>query len=137
MDNRELLARVIQCEAGGEGDEGMRAVASVILNRVHQLQGEYGGYNTVRDVVFAPYQFECALSNRQQSLFNMSPTWEHYAIADWALSGGRLGSTGDALWFFNPFSQNCPDRFPNQNGYLINRIGDHCFYAPTNSYYST
>ena len=26
---RELLARIIQCEAGGEGDNGMRAVASV------------------------------------------------------------------------------------------------------------
>ena len=26
---RELLARIIQCEAGGEGDNGMRAVAHV------------------------------------------------------------------------------------------------------------
>ena len=25
---RELLARIIQCEAGGEGDNGMRAVAT-------------------------------------------------------------------------------------------------------------
>lgn len=24
---RELLARIIQCEAGGEGDNGMKAVA--------------------------------------------------------------------------------------------------------------
>ena len=31
---RELLARVIQCEAGGEGDIGMKAVASVLMNRV-------------------------------------------------------------------------------------------------------
>ena len=26
---RELLARIIQCEAGGEGDNGMKAVAPV------------------------------------------------------------------------------------------------------------
>lgn len=26
---RELLARIVQCEAGGEGDNGMRAVARV------------------------------------------------------------------------------------------------------------
>ena len=32
---RELLARMIQCEAGGEGDIGMKAVASVIMNRVN------------------------------------------------------------------------------------------------------
>ena len=34
MDDVELLARTIQCEAGGEGDNGMKAVASVIMNRV-------------------------------------------------------------------------------------------------------
>lgn len=27
---RELLARIVQCEAGGEGDNGMRAVATVV-----------------------------------------------------------------------------------------------------------
>ncbi|MDE6401164.1 MAG: cell wall hydrolase, partial [Clostridiales bacterium] len=46
MNDIELLARIIQCEAGGEGDTGMRAVASVIMNRVQQMQGEYGRYNT-------------------------------------------------------------------------------------------
>ena len=30
---RELLARLIKCEAGGEGDDGMAAVASVVRNR--------------------------------------------------------------------------------------------------------
>ena len=30
--DRELLARLIECEAGGEGDNGMRAVASVVMN---------------------------------------------------------------------------------------------------------
>ena len=30
---RELFARLIQCEAGGEGDDGMGAVASVVGNR--------------------------------------------------------------------------------------------------------
>ena len=32
---RELLARIIQCEAGGEGDNGMKAVATFIMNRVN------------------------------------------------------------------------------------------------------
>lgn len=38
---RELLARLIKCEAGGEGDNGMRAVASVVMNRVNAYSGEY------------------------------------------------------------------------------------------------
>ena len=36
---RELIARMIQCEAGGEGDNGMKAVASVIMNRVNDPNG--------------------------------------------------------------------------------------------------
>ena len=39
--DRELLARLIQCEAGGEGDIGMKAVAGVVMNRVHAVGGEY------------------------------------------------------------------------------------------------
>ena len=39
--DRELLARLIQCEAGGEGNTGMAAVASVVMNRVNAAGGEY------------------------------------------------------------------------------------------------
>ena len=35
LSDLEILARLIQCEAGGEGENGMQAVASVIMNRVH------------------------------------------------------------------------------------------------------
>ena len=33
MDTRELFARLIQCEAGGEGTDGMMGVATVVMNR--------------------------------------------------------------------------------------------------------
>mgnify|MGYP000000655740 CR=1 FL=1 len=46
MTDLELFARLIQCEAGGEGDNGMKAVASVVMNRVRTSVGEYGRYNT-------------------------------------------------------------------------------------------
>ena len=35
--DRELLARLIQCEAGGEGENGMKAVSGV-LGRFMSLQ---------------------------------------------------------------------------------------------------
>ncbi len=136
MSDIDILARLIQCEAGGEGIQGMQAVASVVMNRVEQTLGEYGRYNTIRDVVYAPRQFECA-SNQQQSIPNMNPEQIHYDIALWAINGGRLPDLIDALWFFNPYSENCRNRFPNENGYFQTRIGDHCFYSPTNSYFST
>ena len=52
---RELLARIIQCEAGGEGDNGMKAVASVVMNRVNVPYGEYARISqdgSIRNIIF-------------------------------------------------------------------------------------
>lgn len=38
---RELFARLIECEVGGEGDDGMKAVATVIMNRTNAEYGEF------------------------------------------------------------------------------------------------
>ena len=53
--DRELLARIIQCEAGGEGDNGMKAVASVVMNRVNVSEGEYARISqggNIRNIIF-------------------------------------------------------------------------------------
>ena len=140
--DRELLARLIQCEAGGEGDNGMRAVASVVMNRVQTRIGEYGRYNTISAVVYQPGQFNCAattLSGRQnlQNIYNMNPSQVHYDIASWAISGGRLANLWQALWFYNPYSPTCRNNFPSEVGYFNIRIGNHCFYNPTAAYAQT
>lgn len=41
MDTRELFARLIQCEAGGEGEDGMKAIATVVMNRATIDYGEF------------------------------------------------------------------------------------------------
>ena len=142
MTELELFARLIQCEAGGEGDNGMRAVASVVMNRVRTRVGEYGRYNTLRDVIFQTGQFNCArtvLGGRQnlQNIYNMNPEPIHYEIAEWAINGNRVTDLGEALWFYAPYSQPCREFFPNENGDWAARINGHCFYAPTESYYQT
>lgn len=142
---RELLARIIQCEAGGEGDTGMRAVATVVMNRVHVPGGEYfrTGQGNIQNVIFQQYQFDCARTEirgqyNSQNIYNMSPEPIHYEIADWALAGNVLGAVGNALWYYNPFSPNCEQYFPrNGSGILLTRINQHCFYAPTELYWST
>ena len=60
--DRELLARLIECEAGGEGENGMKAVASVVMNRVRSTGGEYArvGQGSIRKIIFQPGQFVCA-----------------------------------------------------------------------------
>ena len=144
--DRELLARMIQCEAGGEGDNGMRAVASVIMNRVNASDGEYARISqggSIRNILFQIGQFDCARETiggnyNSQNIYNMNPTEIHYEIADWALAGNKLNEVGECLWFFFFFSENCGPTFPyNGSGTFHTRLGEHCFYRPTSQYAST
>ena len=144
FSDRELLARLIQCEAGGDGDAGMRGVAGVIMNRVNAPGGEYlrVGQGSIRNIIFQPGQFTCVqefVGGRPnlQNIYNMRPEAIHYEIADWAIAGQRLYNVGQALWFFNPYSPNCQTYFPSNVGIFTARINEHCFYNPTDAYFQT
>jgi N-acetylmuramoyl-L-alanine amidase len=136
---------MIRCESEGEGENGMKAVASVIMNRVNVAYGEYlrEGQGNLRRVLQQPYQFTCYLTEiggvaNPQNVFNMSPRGVDYEIADWALSGYLLQGVDHSLWYMNPFVQTCPDYFPyNRSGVIHNRIGEHCFFIPTAFYAQT
>ena len=55
-----------------------------------------------------------------------------------AVSPSRiLSDVAQSLWFYNPFSTHCRPNFPSGVGYFQIRIGDHCFYNPTDAYYQT
>ena len=111
LDTRELFARLIQCEAGGEGTAGMQAVATVIMNRATTTVGEFARVNNggdVRAIITQPGQFVCMRETvggryNAQNVYNMTPTQEHYDIVDWALDGGRLAGVDESLFFFNPY----------------------------------
>ena len=144
--DRELLARMIQCEAGGEGDNGMKAVATVIMNRVYVSDGEYARISqggSIRNILYQEGQFDCARATiggryNSQNIYNMTPTEEHYWIADWALSGNKLSEIGECLWYLNPFKPSCSSTFPsNGSGTFHTRLGEHCFYRPTSKYKDT
>lgn len=145
MDARELFARMLRCEAEGEGENGMMAVATVVMNRVHVPYGEYfrTGQGDLRMVLEQPYQFTCYLTTiggapNPQNVFAMSPRGVDYEIADWALAGNALQGVDHSLWYMNPFNAQCPVYFPyNQSGVIHNRIGLHCFFIPTSYYAQT
>ena len=71
----------IQCEAGGEGEQGMAAVATVVMNRATATEGEFsrvGNGGDVRAVITQPGQFVCmresvAGSYNPQNVYNMTP----------------------------------------------------------------
>ena len=144
LSDRELLARLIECEAGGEGYDGMMAVGSVVMNRVTVISGEYArvGRGSIRNIIYQPGQFVCASETENgkynpQNIYNMRPSDIHFEIADRVIAGNRLPDFGQALWFYNPFSPNCRPTFPSEVGYFFTRLGEHCFYNPTDLYYYT
>ena len=143
---RELFARLIQCEAGGEGEAGMRAVARVIMNRATIQYGEFARVNRggdLRRIIEQEGQFSCmqnTLGGRpnRQNVWNMSPEELHYQIADWAMAGNNLPGIDHSLFFCNPHRPQCSPRFPpNGAGALHNRLNHHCFYIPTEQYAKT
>lgn len=124
----------------------MKAVATVITNRVNATEGEYSRISqggNVRNIIYQQGQFDCAtetIFNRYnpQNIYNMNPTDIHYYIADWALSGNKLNEIGDCLWYLNPFRPDCSSTFPsNGSGTFHTRFENHCFYRPTDKYKDT
>jgi N-acetylmuramoyl-L-alanine amidase len=143
--DRELLARILRCEAGGEGENGMKAVATCIMNRVRVSYGEYRriGQGDIRKVIYQKGQFDCMRSvlggvPNPQTIWANPPEDIHYSIADWALAGNRLFTVGASLWYFNPFVAVCPYTFPrNGSGNFQVRVVQHCYYNPTAQYAET
>lgn len=142
MSTRELFARMIKCEAGGEGIGGMQAVATTIMNRVHVAYGEYlrTGQGDLRRILEQPGQFTCHMTvvgglPNPQNIWNTAPEQIHFDIADWALAGNSHSGVIETLWYMNPFSVVCPPYFPyNRSGVQYNRIAEHCFFQPTELY---
>jgi len=143
--DRELLARILKCEAGGEGDNGMKAVATSIMNRVRVASGEYHriGQGDIRKILYQKGQYDCMRSvlggvANPQTIWANPPEQIHYDIADWALAGNRLFPIGASLWYFNPFAPGCPYLFPfNGSGSFQVSIVNHCYYNPTAAYFKT
>ena len=124
----------------------MKAVASVIMNRVNTPVGEYSRVSqggNLRNILFQAGQFDCATDNlfgryNAQNIYNMNPTDENYYIADWALSGNRLSNAGECLWYLNPYRPTCSTTFPaNGSGTFHAMIVNQCFYEPTSLYENT
>ena len=124
----------------------MKAVASVIMNRVNTPVGEYSRVSqggNLRNILFQAGQFDCASESllgryNAQNIYNMNPTDENYYIADWALSGNRLSNAGECLWYLNPYRPTCSTTFPsNGSGTFHARIVNQCFYEPTSIYENT
>lgn len=107
----EILAALIQCEAGGEPYEGQVAVGAVVMNRVRN-----GGYpNNITDVIYASGQFTPASGGKMASLILNKTTKASCVQAAQEAINGKC-NVGDALHF---------RRAGNREGLII---GNHVFW---------
>ena len=114
MTDLELFARLIQCEAGGEGDNGMKAVASVVMNRVRTSVGESEAAvcrNHLKELGISPLFSAAYAFSRIPSSFRW---FRQTAASDSPGCGEQAGSSStartDTRHGRRPFRGNCVDR---------------------------
>lgn len=93
---KDLMARLVTAEAGGEPYAGKVAVAKVILNRVNTK----GFPNTITNVVYEPIKRGFAFTPVTDGRINKPATHEARMAVDEALSTN--GEKSDWLYFYNP-----------------------------------
>lgn len=109
----DLLAHLIESEAGDEPYEGKLAVASVVLNRT-RMDGE-----SISGVIFSKDQFDGVDTNN----FKTSPSNDSIMAAKEVLSGTNV--VPDAYYFAD--LNLCSPDFAKLNTFVI-RIGNHWFF---------
>ena len=110
--DRELLAELIYCEAGGEPYAGKVAVGAVVINRV--LSGVFP--DTVVGVIYQRKQFAPVLDGHLAlALANHRANSDCYSAADEAMRG--MTNVGQCVFFRTPIP-----------GLVGLQIGNHIFY---------
>ncbi len=115
----DLLAALIQCEAGGEPWAGKVAVGAVVMNRV--MSGAFP--DTITGVIYQPGQFEPVSSGRFAIVLSQGANSECYKAARAAMSGQN--NIGECLFFRTIV--------PGIHGTII---GHHVFYLYWTGKYS-
>jgi spore germination cell wall hydrolase CwlJ-like protein len=130
-DEVRLLAATAWAEARSEGEDGMRAVAHVIVNRVGLRFGE-----TVEDVIRAPWQFSAWNRGDPNQPLAQNPeryatgginleTWEiAQRVAREVLAGQSVDPTDGALFYHTTAIRPWWSRY----GEGRREIGAHVFY---------
>lgn len=111
----DIMARLINAEAGNQALSGKIAVGDVIMNRVASNQFP----NSIYDVIYQKNQFSVVYS----SAFQKTPEESSVLAAKLAMDGAEVL---DDVLFFNRSGLNC---WAAQNRCYITTIGNHDFYA--------
>lgn len=89
----DLMAAIIECEAGGESYEGKVGVGAVIMNRIRS--GEFP--NTLSEVIYQSGQFEPVWTGKLSNVLSRGASEACYAAAQDVFAGAN--TIGDRLFF--------------------------------------
>lgn len=89
----DLMAAIIECEAGGESYEGKVGVGAVIMNRIRS--GEFP--NTLSEVIYQSGQFEPTWTGKLSNVLSRRASEACYAAAQDVFAGAN--TIGDRLFF--------------------------------------
>lgn len=89
----DLMAAIIECEAGGESYEGKIGVGAVIMNRMRS--GEFP--NTLSEVIYQSGQFEPTWTGKLSNVLSRGASEACYAAAQDVFAGAN--TIGDRLFF--------------------------------------
>lgn len=140
QDHREkavdTLARTLWGEARDQGDVGMEAVASVVMNRVKfaMARGGYWWGNTVTEVCLKDWQFSCWNANdpNRVKLELVDSSDPYFAaalqIARRAVSGQLADQVNGATHYHNPSIVGLPSAWGDSPRHVAS-MGDHEFYS--------
>lgn len=118
QEDLDMLAAIIECEAGNQSYEGKLAVASVVCNRVNDSRFD----STVSVVILSPKQFSPVASGRFAIVLARGATSECYKAAKQALEGNI---NVDAIYFIAYRGAQDDDKL---------KIGDHVFFSDWSLY---
>lgn len=119
-----LLARLMQAEAEGDGNLGMLMVGNTGINRVISDCLDFRQLRSIRDMVFqSPGGFEAT----QKGYFYQRARERDKALARRVINGERFHPADRSLWFFMP-EGDCPAQWYGQ--WNTGRYKSHCFFAP-------
>lgn len=109
----DMLAAIIECEAGNQPYEGRLAVASVIINRMNNPRFA----NSISEVIYSPGQFSPVASGRFAIVLSRGACGDCRKAAQDALNGN---TNVDALYFIGYRGSIDDDKL---------KIGDHVFFT--------
>ena len=89
----DLMAAIIECEAGGESYEGKIGVGAVILNRIRSSEFP----NTLSEVIYQSGQFEPVWTGKLASVLSRGANADCYAAARDVFAGAN--TIGECLFF--------------------------------------